>query len=66
MDTRISHGSVATRLRMDGTFSYYFTTISLLSAIEKSFWKSADIGKVMDKSIVVSGTYFRRTIFPGI
>ena len=43
LNTKVSQGSVATRLRCDGIFNDQFITQSLLSPRVKDFWKSVNI-----------------------
>jgi len=43
LNTKVSQGSVATRLRCDGIFNDQFITRSLLSPKVKKCWKSVNI-----------------------
>jgi len=43
LNTKVSKGSVATRLRRGGVINDQFVTQSLLSLLVKEFWKSINI-----------------------
>jgi len=42
LSTKVSQGSLATRLRCDGMFNNQFVMQSLLSPMVKEFWKSVN------------------------
>jgi len=45
MNTKVSHGSVATSLRCSGVFSDHSIRKSLLSLLVKELWKSVNISQ---------------------
>jgi len=57
LNTKISQGSVATRLRCDGIFNNQFVTQSLLSLLVKEFWKLVNIWWSYGRVILVILTH---------
>ena len=58
-NTKVSQGSVATRLRCDGILNNQFITQSLLSQRVKKFWKSVNICRSYGQ--LSTGLFFNET-----
>jgi len=63
-DTNISQGSVVTRLRCGGIFSYHFTANLSLSLTMKEFWKSVKIWQ--SESHEFGGPVFWNTVYTAL